>query len=83
MPQESLASNPFMMMLQPEVVLAAVEKSERLAQLHRRTCRPLDRPVPVLRAPTHAEDTAIDLDDESADSADSADAVECGDVESQ
>ncbi len=37
--------NPFMLMLNPEVVLAAVEKSERLSQLNRHLCRPLDRPV--------------------------------------
>lgn len=37
--------NPFMLMINPEVVLAAMEKSERLGQLNRRLCRPLDRPV--------------------------------------
>lgn len=35
--------NPFMLLLQPEVVLAAIEKSERLSQLNRHLCRPLDR----------------------------------------
>lgn len=35
--------NPFMLMLNPEVVLAAIEKSERLGQLKSRLCRPLDR----------------------------------------
>lgn len=38
--------NPFMLMTNPEVVLAAVEKSVRLGQLNRHLCRPLDRPVP-------------------------------------
>ena len=37
--------NPFMLMINPEVVLAAMEKSERLAQLNRHLCRPLDKPV--------------------------------------
>lgn len=37
--------NPFMLMLQPEVVLAAIENSERLSQLNRHLCRPLDRLV--------------------------------------
>jgi hypothetical protein len=32
-----------MFMLNPEVVLAAVENSERLSQLNRHLCRPLDR----------------------------------------
>lgn len=45
MPQESLARNPFLMMLNPEIVLAAVERSERLGQLNRHLCRPLDRPI--------------------------------------
>jgi hypothetical protein len=47
MKQETLAHNPFMMMLSPEVVLAAVERSEKLGRLNRRMCHPLDRPVPA------------------------------------
>ena len=39
--------NPFLLMLNPEIVLAAVEKSERLGQLNRHLCRPLDRPAPA------------------------------------
>lgn len=42
----TVVRNPFMLMLNPEVVLAAVEKSERLGQLNRHLCRPLDRPAP-------------------------------------
>jgi hypothetical protein len=45
MPQESLVRNPFLMMSNPEVVLAAIERSERLTQLNRHFCRPLDRPI--------------------------------------
>lgn len=45
MSQPSVAQNPFMLMLQPEAVLAAIEKSERLSRLNRHLCRPLDRPV--------------------------------------
>ncbi len=45
MPQLSAAQNPFMLMTNPEAVLAAMEKSERLSQLNRHLCRPLDRPV--------------------------------------
>lgn len=47
MKQETLAHNPFMMMLRPEVVLAAVERSEKLGRLNRRMCHPLDRPAPA------------------------------------
>lgn len=46
MTQETLAHNPFMMMLRPDIVLAAVERSEKLGRLNRRLCHPLDRPVP-------------------------------------
>lgn len=57
-------SNPFTLMMNPEVVLAAIERSERLGQLNRRICRPLDRPV--LRAVIGSEVTADD-DDESGE----------------
>lgn len=46
MSEQSSVHNPFMLMLNPEVVLAAMEKSERLAQLNRHMCRPLDRVAP-------------------------------------
>ncbi len=38
-----VANNPFMLLMNPEVVLAAVERSEALAQLNRHMCRPLDK----------------------------------------
>jgi hypothetical protein len=41
MNQESLAHNPFMMMLSPETVIAAMERSEKLGRLNRRMCYPL------------------------------------------
>lgn len=37
--------NPFTMMTDPEAILQAVERSERLNRLQRRVCRPLDRPL--------------------------------------
>jgi hypothetical protein len=43
--------NPFMLMINPEVILAAVAKSERLSQLNRHMCRPLDRLVPAPGTP--------------------------------
>lgn len=46
MPQLTMAANPFRLMLEPEAVIAAVEKSERLGALNRHLCRPLDRPLP-------------------------------------
>jgi hypothetical protein len=47
--------NPFMLLMHPEVVLAAVEKSERLNRLNRHMCRPLDRPVPGTEAAEPAD----------------------------
>ena len=43
MAQQSQVRNPFMLMIEPEVVLAAIENSERLGRLNRHLCRPLDR----------------------------------------
>ena len=39
----ALQRNPFMLMMHPEAVLAAIEKSAGLEQLNRHLCRPLDR----------------------------------------
>lgn len=36
--------NPFLLMINPEIVLAAMAKSERLEALNRHLCRPLDGP---------------------------------------
>lgn len=59
--------NPFMLMINPEVVLAAMEKSERLGQLNRQLCRPLDRVAP--RA-----GNAVDGDDDGPDDGEGASA---------
>lgn len=45
MAHQSPIRNPFMLMLNPEVVLAAIERSAHLGQLNRHLCRPLDRPA--------------------------------------
>jgi len=59
---ESPVRNPFMLMVNPEVVIAAVEASEHLKQLHRRECHPLDRPQPL--SPTAVlEGARLDDDD--------------------
>ena len=43
--QASTRSNPFVMMTDPEAILQAVERSERLNRLNRKIYRPLDRPL--------------------------------------
>ncbi len=57
MPQTSIASNPFALMMDPAAVIAAMERSERLAHLQSRICRPLDKILPV---PADAETASFD-----------------------
>jgi hypothetical protein len=40
-----VSGNPFALMMDPEAVVQAIERSERLARLRSRVCRPLDKPV--------------------------------------
>jgi hypothetical protein len=61
MEQQITERNPFMLLLDPESVLAAVEKSERLGRLNRQLCRPLDRPTPTSVRPS------ADGDDDTQD----------------
>ena len=56
--------NPFMLMLNPEIVFAAIEKSERLSQLTRHLCRPLDKPAPIATAPVAELETEADQFDD-------------------
>lgn len=64
MTQQCQVANPFMLMIQPEVVLAAIEKSERLGRLNRHLCRPLDRQSGPGQAPSaEASDTSPEDDD--------------------
>ncbi len=42
-------ANPFALLVCPESVCQAVARSERLAHLRRRVCRPLDKPLIPLR----------------------------------
>ena len=37
--------NPFALLMNPDSVLQAIERSERLSRLHSRICRPLDKPA--------------------------------------
>jgi hypothetical protein len=62
MAQQTLVRNPFMLMMHPEVVIAAMEKSERLNQLNRHLCRPLDRQGPQGRSDATSE--ANDAEDD-------------------
>lgn len=48
--------NPFVLLMDPQSVFRAIEKSERLERLHSRVCRPLDKPLlPVVAAEDASE----------------------------
>ena len=40
----SIAGNPFALMISPDAVFAALERSDRLSRLKSTICRPLDKP---------------------------------------
>ena len=67
MAQQAQVRNPFMLMINPEVVFAAIENSERLSGLNRHLCRPLVRQS--LPASGEVAEIAIrvDEDDELCD----------------
>ena len=67
MSHPATAHNPFLLMISPEVVLAAVEKSERLSQLNRHLCRPLDRATPAGADQTSPGEQSLAGDDSGED----------------
>lgn len=83
MTQTLLATNPFAMLLDPQAVVADMERSDRLARLKRRVCRPLDRPLIPKTAAVAAADAAVDaeiLDDADVTAeCDAIDAIVDGD----
>ena len=55
--------NPFVLMLDPEAVISAMETSRNLRGLRQRICRPLDKPlIPKLFDNALDFDAAIDAD---------------------
>lgn len=42
---QDIIANPFALMMDPQGVVDAMERSERLQRLQRRVCRPLDKPL--------------------------------------
>lgn len=62
MHRSQLVSNPFSLLMNPQAVLDALEKSERLGQLASRICRPLDKvlaPVDPDAEPVNADDGPV------------------------
>lgn len=61
MQKQSLYANPFALMMDPQAVLEAMERSERLNRLHSRVCRPLDKPlIPHVNQGAQAFDQEVD-----------------------
>ena len=63
----SLALNPFSLMMEPEAVLQAMERSVSLRRLRRREMHPLDKPViPYIKGYKSdlAEDDEEDMDEQ-------------------
>jgi len=58
----SQVSNPFVLLMNPEEVIRAVESSERLRRLRRHVCRPLDRPAAAAADLRHAALGLLRLD---------------------
>ena len=57
---------PFAVMLDPQSVLDKIERSERLERLHRRVCRPLDKPLLGVAGEEDTESDESLTDDGSA-----------------
>lgn len=62
-PQHPVA-NPFALLMDPESIFRVIENSERLARLHSRICRPLDRPL----LPHAPQDETTDFEHSGEDS---------------
>jgi hypothetical protein len=49
MQQTRPIADPFALMMNPQAVIQAMERSDRLSRLQRRVCRPLDKPlIPIV-----------------------------------
>lgn len=70
MPQTLLSVNPFAMLLDPQAVVAEMERSERLAHLKSRVFRPLDRPLIPKQGAGEAQAVASASDDAADDTDD-------------
>jgi hypothetical protein len=65
MDKSLLTSNPFALMMHPDDVFQAMERSDRLGRLQSRVCKPLDKPL-IPRSPDEVVDEIDDNDEEAA-----------------
>lgn len=63
MTNQGIYANPFALMMDPQAVFEAMERSERLNRLTSRVCRPLDKPL----IPLVNDVAAFDADVEGAE----------------
>ncbi len=60
-----LSADPFAMLVAPEQVMRAIERSDRLQRLQRRVYRPLDRPwIPHRATGGQPQDLSPESDDQ-------------------
>ncbi len=67
MPTSRTAANPFALLMNPDAVLSVIERSGRLASLHRHIYRPLDKPQPHKPPADVTSDAEPALEDDEAD----------------
>jgi hypothetical protein len=67
MTNQGIYANPFALMMDPQAVFEAMERSERLNRLQSRVCRPLDKPLIPLVNDAAAFDAAVDSSEVEAE----------------
>ena len=70
----ALALNPFSLMMEPELVLQTMERSQQLRGLRRHKLRPLDKPLIPYTQEALASRAAFDAAIDAQDQEDQADA---------
>jgi hypothetical protein len=74
MTQTALTLNPFSLMMEPELVLQTMERSQQLRGLRRHKLRPLDKPLIPFTKEALAQRAAFDAAIDAEDFEDQADA---------
>ena len=58
-----ISLNPFSLMMEPDIILKAMERSQTLRGLRRHQMRPLDKPlIPLSKTPGVWNDAALEQD---------------------
>ena len=62
-----VVADPFALMMNPQAVIQAMERSDRLSRLQRRICRPLDKPIIPKLSTSNADIVRYDSSVDAAD----------------